>query len=438
MASKKTLNASNLEALGPERLAGLLVEISQGNAAVKRRLRLELAGAESPAELSKEIRKRLAAITRSRSFVEWQNRKALVDDLEAQRRAIVDQVAKRSPNQALDLMWQFLDLAASVFERTDDSSGTIGGVFRAAVCDLGNIAQSARPDPKLLADQVFRALLRNDYGQVDGLIQVLQPALGPVGLEHLKQRMTALSAEPVRKPAAKERQVIGWASTGPIYADDLAERSRVSTVRSALQEIADAQGDVDAYIAQYEDRVRKVPKIAAKIARRLVAAGRAEEAWQAIAATEHREGGWPDFESDDARIEVLDALGRGDEAQAARWSCFERSLSARHLRDHLKRLADFDDFEAEQRALDYAEQQGDVLQAISFLVSWPALDRAARLVTEHAKKLDGDHYENLDASRRGSRGQVSGRSDTAVTCDDRFFSETEPVQPLWPRCSPPP
>jgi hypothetical protein len=213
--------------------------------------------------------------------------------------------------------------------------------------------------------------------------------------------MTALSAEPVRKPAAKERQVIGWASTGPIYADDLAERFRVRHIRLALQDIADAQGDVDAYIAQYEPEVRKVPKIAAEIAKRLLAAGRAEDAWRTIEAAEHRhhdrsDFGWePDFEWTDARIEVLDALGRGDEAQAARWSCFERSLSARHLRDYLKRLPDFDDFEVEQRAFDYAERFRSLLQAISFLVSWPALDRAARLVMERARELDGNHYEIL-------------------------------------------
>ena len=52
MASKKILNAGNLEALGAARLAGLLMEISEGNAVPKRRLRLELAGAENPTEPS--------------------------------------------------------------------------------------------------------------------------------------------------------------------------------------------------------------------------------------------------------------------------------------------------------------------------------------------------------------------------------------------------
>jgi hypothetical protein len=144
--------------------------------------------------------------------------------------------------------------------------------------------------------QAFDALTRNGYGQFDYLIQALAPALGPDGLEHLKQRMIALSSQPVRKPAAKERQVIGWSSRGAIYADEIAESSRVSTVRLALQEIADAQGDVDAFIAQYEASVRKVPKIAAKIAGRLLTAGRADEAWQILEATEHRRAGWRDFE----------------------------------------------------------------------------------------------------------------------------------------------
>jgi hypothetical protein len=76
-------------------------------------------------------------------------------------------------------------------------------------------------------------------------------------------------------------------------------------------------------------------------------------------------------------------------------SCFERALSARHLREYLKRLPEFEDFEAEQRALDQAERYGSLFQSISFLVAWPSLDRAARTVTARAKELDGDHYELL-------------------------------------------
>jgi hypothetical protein len=394
MASK-ALSAANLETLGVTRLAQLLIEISEGNASAKRRLRLELAGADSPKAVANQIRKRIATIARSRSFIDWHNQKSLVDDLEAQRRGIVDQLAPRLPADALDLMWRFLDLAESVFSRCDDSNGTVIAVFRSAVDDLGAIADSARPRPEELADRAFDALIGNGYGQFDDLIQKLRHALGPMGLEHLKQRMVALSGEPVRKPATKDRRVIGWGSGGVIYADDIAERSRINAVRTALRDIADAQGDIDAFIAQYEEPVRKAPKIAAEIARRLLAAGRADEAWLFIEKAEHRRGGWPDFEWEDARIDTLEALGHSEEAQAARWSCFERSLSARHLRDHLKRLPEFDDFEAEERALSFTERYGDLPQAIAFLVAWPSLDRAARTVIARAKELDGNHYEFL-------------------------------------------
>ncbi|MFA7431025.1 MAG: DUF6880 family protein [Rhodospirillaceae bacterium] len=398
MSSKTTLNAKNLEALGAERLAELLIEVSTGNAATKRRLRMELAGAQSPGQLAKEVRKRLNTLARSRSFVDWQTIKPLANDLETQRRAIAEQVAKADPAEALELMWRFMALASSVFARCDDSNGTVMEIVHTACDDLGALADTAKADPMPLADRAFDALVVNDYGQFDHLITVLTPALGQVGLDHLKRRMIALSNQPVTRPADKDRVETGWSSSGPIFADEIAERSRVSKVRLALMEIADAQGDVDAFIAQYAEQTRKVPKIAADIARRLVSAGRADEALRTIEAAEHPEnisGGRPNFDWEDARIEALEALGRATEAQDDRWSCFEHFLSAPHLRAYLKRLPDFDDIEAEDRALDLAAGFDNALRALSFLTSWPSLDRAAGLVLQRANDMDGNRYDIL-------------------------------------------
>src|SRR5919112_1260766 len=161
MAAKTAVNAKNLEALGAERLAELLLEISAGNTAAKRRLRLALAGAQSPGEVGKEVRKRLATIGRSRSFVDWQGIKLLADDLDTQRRAIVETVAKAEPGEALDLLWRLMALAPSVFERCDDSNGVVSDVFRRACRDLGEAALQAKPDPVALADRAFDALVAN-------------------------------------------------------------------------------------------------------------------------------------------------------------------------------------------------------------------------------------------------------------------------------------
>ena len=384
MPSKKTLNAKNLETLGAERLAELLIEISTGNAVAKRRLRLELAGQEGPTEVAREVRKRLATIARSRSFVEWHQQQSLVDDLETQRRAIVDQVANHDPSEGLDLTWRFLELARSVYERCEDGGGAAEDVFERAARDLGEIAKSAKPNPMALADEAFQALSANGYGHYDSLIHGLAAPLGQQGLEHLKQRL--------------QSEVPGNSMMR----------------RLALRHIADAQGDVDAWIAQYDAQRRKNPKIAAAIARRLLAANRAAEALQAIDAAEHRSGDpedwlWRGFEWEDARIEVLEALGHPEDAQQQRWTCFERSLSAEHLRAYLNRLPDFDDLEAEERALDHAQNFRNPLAALSFLVSWtaldrtslvsqPALDRAADLIVRQGTTLDGNAYEILTAA----------------------------------------
>jgi len=407
VATKSALNAKNLETLGLERLAVLLIEISAGNAVAKRRLRMELAGAQSPPELAKQVRKRLTIISRSRSFVDWQGTRSLADDLDIQRRAIVETVAKADPMEALDLLWRFMALAPAVLERCDDSSGTVIGVFHEACADIGDVALMAKAEAKTLADQAFAALTANDYGQFDQLIRVLAPALRRAGLEHLKQRMIDLSNRPVTKPAEKDRVKIGWSSAGPIFADEMAERSRLSTVRLALTEIADALGDVDAFMEQYEEETRKVPRIAAEIARRLLSAGRAQEAWQTIQATKHqrRNSGWdwPDFEWEDARIDVLEALGRGDDAQIARWGCFERSLSSTHLRAYLKRLSDFTDVEAEKKG---AQLRAAVAQP------------APRSVIPRLMACPGP------------------RGDASAAGDDRLHLREQPLQPIPARCAP--
>jgi hypothetical protein len=97
----------------------------------------------------------------------------------------------------------------------------------------------------------------------------------------------------------------------------------------------------------------------------------------------------------DLRIAALEALGRREDAQAVRWRHFERALSAEHLRAYLRRLPDFEDFEAEQRALDIAASHRLAALAVGFFIEWRVLDRAERLVRDRLAALDGRLYEVL-------------------------------------------
>ena len=425
MAAKTTLNAKNLETLGAPRLAELLIELSTGNAAAKRKLRLELAGEASPQQLAQEVRKRLVSIGKAKSFIDWQKRKAFVVDLETQRQAI-GKIAKVDPREALELAWRFLDLASSVYERSDDGSGATPAVFAAMLDDLGPIAEAARPELEALAETVSRVVQGNDYGQFDRVIETLAPVLGEQGLARLEALLeSALQAASVEEQPRATGRVAGLRDR-----EDFERSYRERRLRRALQAIADARGDVDGFIARYDAETRRVPGIAADIASRLLAAGRIEEAWTAIEAgtPKPRRGDRADrfalIESiggewvgsgerswEETRLAVMEAKGMRDEAQAFRWACFAAKLDAGHLRAYLKRLPDFDDLEAEAKALAHVVQQADVHRALHFLIEWPALDKAAAMLCHRYEELDGDVYPLLTPAA----DKLAGKQPLAAT-----------------------
>jgi hypothetical protein len=273
----------------------------------------------------------------------------------------------------------FLDPAEGVFERSDDGSGTLGTVFRDAGADLGRLwAALPDRDPHALAREVLAFWDTDGYGVTDGLLEAAAPALGREGRAELRCLLQdRLNAFP---PAAEREGLRSWRGRGEIL--------------WRLGLLADLDGDVDAYIAAAEQG-GAVESHTADIAERLLAHGRAEEAlaWLDRCGAGRRAG--DELRHADLRVAALAALGRTEEAQALRWSIFQRWLSAEHLRAYLRGLPDFDDVEAEDRAIAHALAHEDRDQALAFLVVWPNLEAANRLVRAHHEKLDGRDYGRL-------------------------------------------
>lgn len=356
------------------------------------RVRLELAGAQSPREAGRAITKRLTSIASGRGTISWKRRKAFVDDLDTQRRGIVEQVGRHDPAEALHLMWRFLTLANPVIERCHGGDDVMIGVFHDACADLGALVHAARPGHAALVDGVFDALGDNTHGQYDRLIAHLAEALGTDGLEQLRQRFDTLLHEQVAAETASD----GAARAAPSdHVRAVAARRRQRIARRALLELADAQGDVDAFMAQVSPAMRTVPANAIPIAQRLVAAGRAEEALVTLDAADVAQDDWDRMDWQDARLDVLEALGRSDAAQAFRWSCFERDLSAEFLRAYLGKLPDFEDIEAEEQAMAIAAADPDLLLALRFFLDWRSPARAAELLVRRHAEIDGNAHEIL-------------------------------------------
>ena len=395
--SKKALNKKNLVALGADRLADLCLELGEGSSEIKRRLRLELTHAAGPEALAHEVRKRIATIRRSTSYVEWNRIRPLVRDLDTQLTMIADKIAPGAPDTAFDLLWQFIELAPSVYERTDDSNGGIGAVFSHALTRFEDLTPHIQPNQRVLAERIFASMSNKGYGEWDGLLEYVGSALKPEGIAALKEAVDAYEAAPLPEDTMKSRAVFaGSGRVGYSLDRDWPAKRKADEIRRWRQEIADLEGDVDAYLSQFDVERLENPAFAAAAATRLIAAGRAAEALPILETARDKAGkrfiphAW-----NEAYVNALTALDRKEELHAFRWQIFSETLAPDYLRDLLKALPDFDDIEMEEKAKDLAFRHRDFEAALGFFLDWPDLKLAADLIAARVDELDGDAYHAL-------------------------------------------
>lgn len=395
--SKTTLSDANLADLGAERLATILMDLSV-DSYVKRALRLELFAEASSEGLALEISKRLAAIDKATSRIHWRKRATFARDLDLHLR-MIQRLAQSDPKAGLALLMDFLDLAASIFDRISQPEGPIGEVFAEARDALGDIASSAQIAPVALADRVARLILCDDYFMFGPLIAVAAPALGVAGQGRLRERLdAALTERPVRSAGAYD--------------------AKASVVCDALRRLADINGDVGAFIATFSETQRRFPAIAAEIGRRLLAVGRHQEALVALdlAAPNVKPRSLLSSRTvepvdpvdralwEDVYLNALQANGRQEEAQRRRWAAFESTLSVSRLRAFLKGLRDFDDVVAEDDAKKIAMEFPRFDAALAFLIQWPDLAAAARLILNRHGAINGADEDVLTAAARRLEG----------------------------------
>lgn len=393
--AKKTLNAENLETLGAARLAVLVMDLVQGNAALQRRARMELSAAQGPKDIAADLRKRFVSLRRSTSYVDWRKQKAFVKDLANLLAMIETGVATQDADEAFDLAWSFLQLAPSIHARTDDSNGAIGDILRDAVRLIATLASRINISSNVLAERILDAVAEAGYGEFDGIIPALADALGPDGLDHLK---TITEAWAAAGPTAQE--IARYRGLGLMSSPEASARRNMDSTRSIiLADIADAQRDVDAYMARYTAEQLTYGTIAPDVARRLLDAGRVQEAFDTLTRARDAEAGQAQrlfrYDLDEVYEECLAKLGRQGDLKQHLWQTFTQTLHGSALRKYLKLLPDFDDIEAEERALALAETHPHLGAAIHFLIGWPDHSRAARMIATRADKLDGNAYETL-------------------------------------------
>ncbi len=392
--NKTTVNTENLETLGAERLAVILLELAEGRADVKRRLKMELTGEVGSEELANEIVKRMAAIGKARTWIHWRKRPAFIRELDMLRAMIVDRLVPLDAARALELLWRFRDVKLGLYSRMGEAAEKADEIFRQTDQDLARLAGEARMLPAVLAHQAFEALAFDD--DAGGLVVSLYPVLGSAGVAALRERLVAGIAE---------------------------GHDNSASFLSVLRELADLDGDVDAWLATLTPREAQHPGFGAAAAERLLAAGRGQEALAALDVSRppERSGSavWRQDELDErirarwsgAYRDALEAVGRTEEAQALRWATFEASLSIKPLKDFLARLPEFDDVIAEDRAKQHAARFKSFHRALAFFLAWGDLAGAADLILKRRGEIQGEDYDLLVPAA----GRLEGRYPLAAT-----------------------
>lgn len=392
MARKPTVNLEALTALGVERLAALVLDAAERDATFKKIVSAALAGAKGPDAVAALIDRRLAALEKARSMIDWDKAKIFAADLASLTASIVGELGPSAPRLAFDRLIRFIATHGKVFDRVDDSSGRIQAVYEAAVDAAATLAEALPTSERAdLVPPVEHAMMNATHGYFGHLIGLMAPLLDPETLRGLDRRLASTAAA---LPARRSYEGLS------IY--------EIIAVR---QDLADALGDLDSWIALETEKPEHA-RDTQKVAERLTGAGRHSEALEWIRRPHRRaigyvtvaayaDGGletpvdWTDPNGVLLEARILDALDRTDEAQARRWACFEKALLASVLRAYLDRLGDFEEFAALDRAFATAAAHPGRHQALSFFSEWKRWDLAAKLVLDHEGAWSGSAYDVL-------------------------------------------
>jgi hypothetical protein len=350
MAKKTTLNLENLSALGVERLARLVLDASARDAGF---MAAALASANGPEAIAALIDRRLDALERARSFVEWDRARTFASDLSMTVHAIVDELGPAEPDLAVERLLRFIATHSGVFERIDDSQGRVQDIYETAVDALGLlVTATSESERSRLPDVIMAKLGEEMHGYLPMVVSAVAQSLHQ---ETLARWDSELGAKQAHRPTGKRENI------------DRTFDARSFAVIACRQAIAEARSDLDGFVALEQ---MKHPNLqnASDIAERMLASGRTRDALEWVRRpAPHRRGFVSNAELSDGRqmqdltsiqrvsleARILDTLGDRRAAQALRWASFEATLDVGILWEHVVRLEDFAEFEVLDRAFDH-------------------------------------------------------------------------------------
>jgi len=378
-----------LKRFSPDRLADELVDLGRGDPAVRDRLDL-LAVEHDALALGDALKRRIAALGRAQNFISYGRSFSFARELQYVVTTIRERALPCQPALAFELADAFLKTDARVFERADDSSGSIGDVYRDA-CRLWLEAASRCRDGRNWVGLLHDTVGKDDYGVRGDL---------------LPNAAILLSEEEIRRLVAR---YLGDA--GPARPDDDELDWTSLSAASSVCQLAIALRDPRLYEEARSARrggLNDLQRI--DVAQRYLEFGDPETALAKLSEMAEPKR----LECLDLFAECFGRLGRRDEQVAILERLFQQTLSKKDY-ERLMELRPEDQRQSTaQWARETALGHSDACMAATFLfqAGWP--DDAERLVLGRAGELAGTPYPSL--LDLAALAEAGGRSTVEIVC----------------------
>jgi len=355
-----------LIALGPDVLADAMLNLAVHSDAVEDLIEQLIA---TPKENVQRFKEKLSRLEHSSRFIDWRGSDSFARELEMLLQDLKSGVD--DPLTGVELVADFYEADSTVFEMCDDSSGSIGDVFRYDARMLFVDYASCCSDKDKIANIILKVNRKDDYGIRDALIDCAGECLP----EDVIRTMIAT----FQKWADKEK-------------DEYGKRRYLMRIESLARQIKDAK-------LFEKTRIASWGKLSAPalidIARVYLESGDVETAHSRLKKIPEGET-FQAYERDKLLEEIYQEQGDSEKLSDLLFQKFRSYPSMNTLQELLSVIGhDKQDEVINAEVVQILKSDKLRESDAEFLISIGKLDEAEGYLLERADQFDGDYYDGL-------------------------------------------
>lgn len=366
------ITKEGLVQLGPETLAEALLSLRKRPEKTIRRFGEFLLAVlnPDPQRLVSLLRKEISFLKRSSRLIEYEEVQELEEHLEFIRSHIVDHLAAKDPEEALQLIQSLLELGEPTLDRILANYDNVLQIFYRACEDWGQLATLCEGKHHQWKDLLKEKLLNDKYSIYSDILFNFKSVLTQEDIDALQADFETLF-----------REVLGH------YKKDL--------MLGILKKIADVQDDVDLFQTYCEWRRGVTFTDCLEIAQRMLAHWRSQEALEWLSKAAQIQDILHSQNYFELQVQALELNGDYEAALETRKQWVENNLDPVLYNEVLMHLPEDQKKPYRQHLLEKVFAEDDIQKAVLFLLNTQDFDALRRFVREKEEKLGGQNAEGL-------------------------------------------